>query len=103
MGDQHDGLAFLADGVGQHGFQEQPGLVVQGGKRLVQQQHVRIGQQRAGQRYALPHAARQLVRIGAQDRHHLVAQRQEIAWIAEHVADLNRQELQQRARFAGAA
>ncbi|MNL65708.1 hypothetical protein D3C87_1900770 [compost metagenome] len=44
MGDQHHGLAFLVDGVGQHGFQEQPGLVVQGGKRLVQQQHVRIRQ-----------------------------------------------------------
>ena len=51
------------EGLRQVLLQHHPGLRVERGERLVEQQHVRIDGERARQRRALAHAAGQLVRI----------------------------------------
>ena len=55
----------LAQGFRQIALQYDAGLRVHGGERFVEQQHVRIDGERARQRHALAHAARQLVRVVA--------------------------------------
>ena len=44
-------------------LEDELGLIVEGGERLVEQQDVRIGGQRADERHALTHAAGELIRI----------------------------------------
>ena len=44
-------------------LEDELGLIVERGKRLIQQQNVRIGRERADQRHALAHAARELIRV----------------------------------------
>ena len=60
MGHQQGGLALLPDDAPDVRRHRKAGLVVQRGKRLIQQQDLRIGGQRADQRTALPHPAGQL-------------------------------------------
>ena len=48
----------------QHAFEIEPGLVVERGERLVQQQDVGVHDQGADQCHALAHAARKRFRIG---------------------------------------
>ena len=63
VGDQQRGLAGALERLRQLALQHHAGLRVHRRERLVEQQHGRIDRERAGQRHALPHAARQLVRI----------------------------------------
>ena len=63
MRDQQRGLAGAFEGLRQLALQHHPGLRVDGRERLVEQEHGRVDRERARERHALPHAARQLVRI----------------------------------------
>ena len=63
VGDEQRGLAGALERLRQFALQHDAGLRVDRGERLVEQQHGRIDRQRAGERDALAHAARQLMRI----------------------------------------
>ena len=63
VGDEDDGLATELPQLEQVGLQDGAGLRVERAERLVHQDHRRIVGERADQRGALPHAARQLVRV----------------------------------------
>jgi hypothetical protein len=63
VGDQQRGLGLALEGLRKFALEHHPGLRVDRRERLVEQQHGRIGRERAGQRDPLPHAARQLMRI----------------------------------------
>ena len=63
MGDEKDGLVQLLLDLQHLVAQQQPRLLVERGKRLVHQQDLRARAQRAGDRHALAHAARQLGRV----------------------------------------
>ena len=62
VGDEHDRRAGLAPDAQQFLVQPVAGDLVQRAERLIHQQHARSAQQRARDRHALAHAARQLVR-----------------------------------------
>src|SRR5260221_6266247 len=59
MRHQDDGLVVGLDGILEYALQIKPGLVIQRGEGLVEQQDFRIHDEGADQRYALPHSARQ--------------------------------------------
>jgi len=63
--DQQRGLARAFEGLRELALQHHPGLRVDGRERLVEQEHGRVDRERARERHALAHAARQLVRIVA--------------------------------------
>ena len=65
MRDQQRGLARAFEGLRELALQHHPGLRVDGRERLVEQEHGRVDRERARERHALAHAARQLVRIVA--------------------------------------
>src|SRR3954447_12594273 len=65
VGDQQRGLALAFEGLREFALEHHPGLRINGRERLVEEQHGRIDRERTRQRDALPHAARQLVRIVA--------------------------------------
>src|SRR5438128_23981 len=62
MGDVHDRLAQLVPDAQQLGLQNQLGLLVEGGERLVHEQHLGISGEGARDAAARLHAARKLVR-----------------------------------------
>ena len=68
MGDEDDGLAQVAPQREQIVVEPEARDLVERGERLVHQENVGIGDQRAGQRDAHLHAARQFARIGRFDR-----------------------------------
>ena len=59
VGGHDDGAAF-GQRFAQQALQHGDGAVVERGEGLVEQQHGRLVQERAGHRQALPHAAREL-------------------------------------------
>ena len=63
VGNKHDGFFVRIPNAQQLTLQGLAGLRVEGGERFVHQQHIRVVGQRAGNRYALAHAAGQLVRV----------------------------------------
>ena len=65
VGDEQDGDAERCHSVADQVLQVGPGLCVDGGERLVHQQHARLVGERAGDRDALLHAAGELPGMGA--------------------------------------
>lgn len=61
MGHQHGGFALLLDNSTHLVPQVQPGLIVQGRKRFIQQEQFRFQRQCADQRHLLPHTPGKLV------------------------------------------
>ena len=64
VGHVHHGLSGFAPHVGQQPLHVVAGERIERGERLVHQQHGRIVGKRTGDRDALLHAAREMVRIG---------------------------------------
>ena len=64
VGDEQDGDAELAATAADEILQVGAGLRVDGGERLVHQQHLRLVRDGAGDRHALLHAAGELPRVG---------------------------------------
>ena len=65
--DEDRGLALAAQDLGDLVRQREPRLRIERRKRLVEQHDVRLGAQRARQRHALAHAARELARQVVQE------------------------------------
>ena len=86
VGDEHDRLAGVGPDPQQLLLQHRLGQLVERRERLVHEQHLGVVGERAGERHALLHAARQLMRVGVGE----LAEPGLVEPLADHVAPFAR-------------